>query len=513
MRHKIKNVIVKVKKMLQKSLLYLYKKRRKEYNKYINQNGFSDEEGIKMQIVKKILCLAMASVMIFGTLCGCVKDNKEKKVDFYVGHWPPESEMTPETRQDLLALKNEYEKKYPYINVLTTKNYFYDSRDFEEKMEAGEVPTFLGVFFTEVEQIKNMGYAADITNELRENGILDKISPDMLSLVTYDNGKICGIPTSIYAQGLLINKSIFKEAGLFGENGQPKIPRTYEELAETAKIIKERTGKAGFLMPTVNKQCGWIFMNIAWSYGVEFEEQQHDGTWKAVFDTKEFKDALSYVRDLKWKYDVLPDETEIDERKSYEIFSRGDVGMMIADINTVSEAVVRDGINKDDIYMAKIPEGPKGRYSQVGGGIRMMFSQNTPEQNDAAIKWLMMEGFTPEITPEIEKELREKYEKTIADGGIVLPQELLGIWRSDERDAKMKEILSDYANVDMKNFADYYDFKGVTLRPEEPISCQQLYEVLGGVIKEVTTNENADIDALAKEAVNYFQKTHLYEVN
>ena len=117
----------------------------------------------------------MASVMIFGTLCGCFKDDKEKKVPFYVGHWPPEAELTPETRQELMTMKNEYEKKYPHIEVLTTKNYFYDSRDFKEKMEAGEVPAFLGVFFTEVKQIINMGYAADITNELRENGILDKL--------------------------------------------------------------------------------------------------------------------------------------------------------------------------------------------------------------------------------------------------------------------------------------------------------------------------------------------------
>ena len=79
--------------------------------------------------------------------------------------------------------------------------------------------------------------------------------------------------------------------------------------------------------------------------------------------------------------------------------------------------------------------------------------------------------------------------------------------------AKMKEILADYANVDMKNFEDYYDFKGVTLSPEEPVCCQQLYEVLGGVIREVLENENADIDALTEEAVNYFQTTYLDKVN
>ena len=47
-------------------------------------------------------------------------------------------------------------------------------------------------------------------------------------------------------------------------------------------------------------------------FGVEFEEKQSDGSYKAVFDTPQFKNAIEYIRDLRWKYDVLPEETIID---------------------------------------------------------------------------------------------------------------------------------------------------------------------------------------------------------
>ena len=101
------------------------------------------------------------------------------------------------------------------------------------------------------------------------------------------------------------------------------------------------------------------------------------------------------------------------------------------------------------------------------------------------------------------------YKKNIEDGAIVFPQELFATWQSEERSEKIKEIAADYANVDMDNYADYFDFTGVILRPEESACCQQLYAILDGVIQEVMTNENADIDALTKTAVEDFQKNHL----
>ena len=121
----------------------------------------------------------------------------------------------------------------------------------------------------------------------------------------------------------------------------------------------------------------------------------------------------------------------------------------------------------------------------------------------------MEEGYTPFITPEIEKNIRTNCENTIEKGGIVFPKELFSQWESEDRKTKIEKIYGEYANVDIRNYENYMDFSDVIIRPEEPVLCQQLYSILDNVIQEIMTKKDADIDALAKSAAENFQKNHL----
>lgn len=58
------------------------------------------------------------------------------------------------------------------------------------------------------------------------------------------NGKQVGIPYSISNPIMYINADLFKEAGLDPNN----LPETWTEVVEAAKIIKDKTGNAGFFM-------------------------------------------------------------------------------------------------------------------------------------------------------------------------------------------------------------------------------------------------------------------------
>ena len=79
---------------------------------------------------------------------------------------------------------------------------------------------------TEIQMLRNNGYTADITQGLKDNGLLDKINPEILDLMTDENGKICGLPSSAYTQGLVINKQLFTDAGLVDAEGNPLYPQT-----------------------------------------------------------------------------------------------------------------------------------------------------------------------------------------------------------------------------------------------------------------------------------------------
>lgn len=462
---------------------------------------------------RRVAAMMLAALLAAGITAGCgeTRETGGRKVSVEVGNWPSKANAAVVEKYE--GWKNGFEEKYPDINIATGNTYTYDAKTFNAKAAAGQLPAFLDVYFTEVDSIRKSGYSCDITQNLKENGLLDKINPDLLPLLGGDKGEISSLPISAYAQGLLINKSLFTKAGLVNEDGSPKIPKTYTELAEYAKIIKEKTGVAGFVMPTIDNCGGWIFMNIAWSYGVNFEEQQEDGTWKATFDTPEFKKALQYIYDLRWKQNAWSDEKVLDNAGCQRVFGTGQAAMTIGSVPTVEAVVEHYGMNKDDVFMAKVPAGDVGRYSQMGGSVRIFFKGNTYEENDAGIKWLTYQGFTPEITPEIEKNIRENYQESLDNGGIVFPEELFSVWQSEDRSTKIKEIAADYANVSMENFSDYVDFTGVVIRPEETACCQQLYAVLDGVIQEILTNQAVDIDALAKMAVDDFQKNHLDKMN
>ena len=456
---------------------------------------------------KKTVSIILAAAILLSMAAGCTGKNKtqEGKINLSVGNWPDETNAESLKKQN--ALKDKFTEAYPDINIIPD-TYAFDTKTFMMKASADQLPNIYSTWFTEISNIIKQGYAADITDQMKAHGFDTAINPDLLNLVKDENGRIYGVPTDAYAQGLYINKKLFKEAGLVNEDGSIKVPNTYQELAEYAQIIKEKTGKAGYVIPTTNNCGGWHFLNIAWSYGVEFAKQRDDGSYEAAFDTQEARDALQFVKDLKWKYNALLDETVINQNDMNKYFGTYQAAMMFA--NPPSSALSSQyGMDKSDIYVARMPEGPKGRYSQMGGNLKMFSKNSTPEQIDAGLTWLEFTGFSPNITDEQLANSRTSYENTIAQNGIVLDQEAFEVWVNPENLEKTNSLRKEYANINHEDYAEYYSFEGVTINPEPAACAQQLYAILDKCIQEVVTNKDADVDKLISEACNDYQVNHL----
>lgn len=456
-------------------------------------------------LVLAVMCLASAISGCSGQKRGLEEKNAEGKIQFSVGDWADDTNPTKKEKQT--RLKNEFEAKYTDLSVVPD-TYLYDTKTFTMKANSGTLPTVFDTWFTEINKIVKAGAAADITEYMEKYGFKDALNPELLKLVTNDDGRIYGIPTTAYAQGLYINKTLFKKAGLVNADGTVKYPTTYDELAEYAGIIKEKTGVPGLVLATADNCGGWHFMNIAWSYGVNFMEQDKDGKWKAIFDTQEMRDAVQYVYDLKWKYNALPDNTVIDNAELKKIFGTSQAAMFIAN-PPQSSLPTKYGINISDMMLVSMPEGPKGRYSQMGGNIRMFSPDATDAQIDAAFKWTIFYGISKDLDEEQIKNKEIEYQKTLDDGGIVLNKLSFDLWTDPKRMEQENEISSRFTNVDPADYEDYFSFKDVIIRPEEPVCCQELYSVLDGVIQEVITNKDANIDELVKTANSDFQSNYL----
>lgn len=403
----------------------------------------------------------------------------------------------------------DFTAKYPNITV-KSEFYSYSPETFLPKAESGQLGTMFSVYLTEPAKIIEAGYAADITDVVKKWGY-DKLLNPALFNVSVKDGKIYGLPTPAgYTLGLYMNMNLYKKAGLVDDKGLPKIPKTLDELAQNAKIIKEKTGKAGMYIASKDNVGGWHFTNLAWSFGCQFETKV-DGKWKATFNSPEGVAALQYVKDLKWKYDVLLPNAMLGWEDWVKNFGTDQVGMVFAASDAVNLPVTSYKMSKDAIAIAAFPAGPKSQNTLMGGGVYMFNSKATPEEIDACLKFLEMRGYTPKSEPGALTAI-ENDQKNYKEKNQVAGIRNMRVWNSEERNKAADEIFAKYRNVNYDLFKDYFDNNEKNVRSEEPYNTQDLYGMLDSVIQKVLTDKNADPKALLDKAAEEFQTKYLDKV-
>lgn len=465
-------------------------------------------------MLKKLIATAVTTAVFAASLSGCAgvmptsgnAKPTDDKIVLTISNWP--GNEAPEKKELYEKYKAEFEKKNPEI-VIQGDPWAYDVNSYLPKAASGQLPTMYETFMTEPAKIVDAGYGRDVTEILKKVGYDKEINPRYLDLIQKD-GKCWGIPYEGYVMGMVFNVNLFKEAGLIDENGVPVMPKTYDELAQTAVKIKEKTGKSGFYMPTVKNQGGWTFMNIAWSYGVNFMDQE-DGKWVAKFDSPECVSALQYVKDLKWKYKVLPNDNLGGMDEFVQKFAVDQVAMGFGSPDQARAAINDYSMDRNNIAIGRVPAGPEAREAQIGGVVKMFSPTATDAQIEACIKWLEHIGFTPKVNDEIQATWTEEYKIANGKGEIVGCQHI-PVWINEERRKAQEEVRKPYENVDLNMFADYSITDDITYSPEEPMCTQDLYKILDSAVQAVITDENANVQEIIKNSANDFQINYLDRV-
>lgn len=464
--------------------------------------------------MKKIRLLAMLLVVCIAAVsfAGCKPANTANDKDeqgrtvISVGGWPAKK---GEKLDKMNARKEKFEEDNPDIAIVPD-TWSYDIQSFYSKASAGQLPTVYSSVFTEIEKIISGGYGADLTEGLKRAGYEGKFNEAVMKIISRD-GKIYTFPDSTYALGLAYNVDLFEKAGLMNEDGTPMQPKDWDEVVEFGKKITKATGKAGFIIPTMNNFGGWLFTPIAWSFGTEFMKAEGENKYRATFDSKEFAAALKYISDLKWKHDILIDNTLIDMDEYYKQFALGNAGMMLA-LNSFTDYVYKYEMPLENIGYMAIPAGPVKHVTLTGGWTTTINANATEDQIDAAIKWIEAGGSGYNLSENAKKTMEENM-KLNAEQKKAIGIESLSVYNEEsERVNYSKELIKKYATLDLNHVKLYNDSlynSEIELKPEEPVCTQDLYAVIDGLIQEVLTNENADIDALIKTANAEFQKNYL----
>ena len=131
------------------------------------------------------------------------------------------------------------------------------------------------------------------------------------------NGESFGFPWYLTARVALYNTEIFEAAGI----SEP--PATFEELAEVAKQIKEKTGKYAFFISFVPEDAADVLQSFV-QMGVPLVDDEGN----AAFDTPEGKAVFQYWTDL-YKQDLLPDEVLTQgHQQAIQLYQSGETAIL-----------------------------------------------------------------------------------------------------------------------------------------------------------------------------------------
>lgn len=451
--------------------------------------------------MKKLLAVACMILTVTSLSFAWGKKKTSSKNEIKLGIWP-EDTLTADIAMHEGYVK-EFNKVYPNMKIVPAY-YKYATDTFVPLAESGQLPTIYDTWFTEPQKIINQGFAKDITAEVKALGWDKKMNPGVCDLLS-KGGKIYGVPRDAYALGLMLNVDLFKQAGLVDKDGLPKYPKTWQELAETAKIIKDKTGAAGLCLLAKDNAGGWHFTNIAWDFGAVFEIQRK-GKWIAQINSPEVIAAFQYVKDLKWKYDVLTaDPTNEDWGTGFRALGTGTAAMYIAAQDAVNQPTQINGLPVTSLALEPLPAGPKGQYSLMGGTPYMFSPDATSEQVKACLKYLEIMGKSPEVSDAAIAGIASGAQNNMNQGIPVVPS--FPAWSDPKLEEARNKAEAPYRNVDMRLYNDYYTMvkKSGNVKSEEPMCAQDLYAELTKILQAVLTDKNADIKSLTAKAQTNFQ--------
>lgn len=467
----------------------------------------------------KVISLILALSMLLGLFAGCGANSTEetkaptssetasagaKETEAAVesgsitlGIWPEDTQT-----ESIATHENYYvpafNELHPGVEIIPSY-YKYAPDTYVALATAGNAPTVFESWYTEPEKLIRNGLVKDITDILEERGWLDSMSPAIRDLLSDEDGRVYGVPRDAYSLGLMINISLFEQAGLVNEDGSVKYPTTWEEVYEYSKIIREKTGVAGFCMQASDGGGGWHWSNIAWNFGAELVIANDDGSYTSNLNTPEAIAAMEWVQKMVADNCVTDDPTQENWGTGFDRIATSTAAMYIAANDAVDQPSYR-GMGADEFFLAPMPAGDGGHYTLMGGTPYFFSPDATDDEVRWALDYLEIMGKSPEVTDAArEGWVADAQYKTDADIPVI---QNFPAWIGAVVEEQNK-VVAEYSNIDTALWADYFAFSQEegALKTEEPGDTQTMYTILNGVIQAICADPaGVDIPALMEQA-------------
>ncbi len=331
--------------------------------------------------LKKMLAGAMVSLLAVAALTGCGNESKQadsgKKVQIEYWHVAAES-FGGATVKELVA---DFNKTHPNIEVVAKYNpdmYKGLTQNLQAAIASGKNPDVVQMGYSYLNYAAENFKYTDLNDAFKQAGdpkfMQDNFLPNVLELAQTDDGKQIGLPYSVSVPVLYYNPEIFAAAGLDPENP----PKNWKEVAEAAKVIKEKTGNMGFFMQEYADN--WTQQALIESNGGAMLKKV-DGKTVAAFDTPEAAEAYQVIADMVKDGSGLHATNE----EGFQAYLSGKLGMVCTTIGK------RANFEKSAKFPVKAAPFPvfEGKELKVpaGGNFLMIFSKDK-EKEKAAVEFI-----------------------------------------------------------------------------------------------------------------------------
>lgn len=435
---------------------------------------------------------AVTAVAIAG-LAGCSSEAAPSgPVELVIGNKPAATETARLALfEDTLAA---FQKEHPDYKITAVED-GWDAQTFAARLASGDLPTVVGVPFTEIRGLIARGQAADITGAVEKTGVVDILNPQLVDLVTNDD-KYYGVPTSAYAMGLIYNRDLFTQAGL--DPDAP--PTTWDEVREAAKTITEKTGVAGFAQVTTDNQGGWVLGAQMASRGGALVDESGE---KATFDDAAAEDSLQLLHDMRWVDGSLSPNGLMTATDLAQNFGGRQSAMFVLQSDAYQPLTELLGFPAADFGFAAMPTQKAGENPTTlsGGNIDIVNPKADAAQIQAAVEWIQFNSLGKYQS----EDAARAHAEALASGGGAVAIPGLPVVTPDMYTQYLQWI-ADLNNVPLDNFAPYLDrFADQAVVGEPPVKGQDVYATLDPVVQAVITDENADIPTLLGDAASAAQ--------
>lgn len=347
--------------------------------------------------LKKMVSTALVATSMVGIVTGIQTPQASAQEKVQINYWHVNADTQGgKTVADLVKKFNESQDEVEVNATFNPDMYKGLMQNMQAAVAGDNTPDVVQIgwafvdYFSENFEYNEPQAIIDEFDSENKTYLEDNFLPNVTDLAINKDGKQVGIPYSISNPVLYLNKDLLKEAGL-DENG----PKTWEELREFAKTIKEKTGKFGFYLqqPADN----WATQALLESNGAKFIEEG-----QAAFASEEGIEAYKLWADM-----VNEDKTAVNLPwdQGMQSFVQGEIGMVFT---TIAQRTNVQTNAKFDVATVQAPSwGDKDVKVPAGGAMLVMTSKDDAKkeatwkfmkflyENDNVLEWTKGTGYVP----------------------------------------------------------------------------------------------------------------------